>query len=491
MTDSPVTPENGAKLKALRVALARSGLTNEELWQRYFALGGDAGPIEMEAYLHGLMDLPSLQRDMLAHAVNERLDEVAWAGRAPYTHGHYEGKSSHGPLAALVDLLGGMHLAPPERIASVTAAAGKALDAAVAVYVVDYEQHTLVPLPGMGADVEACLNVDSTMAGRAFRNVATVDGTTGGRRTLWVPLLDGVERLGVLAVVPQDSAAVDDPAFQDQCRWLSMLAGHLVVATTKYGDAVDRVRRRRRRSPAAELIWQMLPPTTAGTDTIILSAMVEPSYDVGGDAFDYALSERTAQMAIFDASGHSLTAGMAAATALATYRSVRRNGGALFDQAARVDDTITEHFGDDKFVTGVLVELDLTSGRLRYINAGHPSPMLLRDGRVVKRLTQGHRPMFGLPISELSIGEEVLEPGDWLVLHTDGIVEARDGEGSLFGEERLVDFLERESAAGHPPPETVRRLTQAVLEHQKGVLQDDATVLLARWQPAPELVTSP
>jgi serine/threonine protein phosphatase PrpC len=81
----------------------------------------------------------------------------------------------------------------------------------------------------------------------------------------------------------------------------------------------------------------------------------------------------------------------------------------------------------------------------------------------------------------VSVGEEFLEPGDWLTLYTDGITEARDDAGNFFGEDRLVDFLRREAAAGHAPPETVRRLVHAVMRHQNGVLQDDATVLLARW----------
>jgi hypothetical protein len=69
--------------KDLAEAFAVSQLTVEELWLRYFALGGDAGKVEIEAYLAGLMPLPSLQHNILAHAVNERLDELG-PRRAPY-----------------------------------------------------------------------------------------------------------------------------------------------------------------------------------------------------------------------------------------------------------------------------------------------------------------------------------------------------------------------------------------------------------------------
>jgi serine phosphatase RsbU (regulator of sigma subunit) len=129
----------------------------------------------------------------------------------------------------------------------------------------------------------------------------------------------------------------------------------------------------------------------------------------------------------------------------------------------------------------VLAELDVASGRLRYVNAGHPPPLLLRHGKVVKELGGGRRVPFGLDTAGLTVAEESLEPGDWLALYTDGITEARNPAGEWFGEARLADFLTREIAAGQPPPETVRRLTQAVLTHQSGLLQDDASILLACW----------
>ena len=70
--------------RQLALAFAGTKMSVEELWLRYFALGGDAGKMEIEAYLEGLMPLPALQHNMLAHAVNERLDELGPPQRAPY-----------------------------------------------------------------------------------------------------------------------------------------------------------------------------------------------------------------------------------------------------------------------------------------------------------------------------------------------------------------------------------------------------------------------
>ena len=80
-----------------------------------------------------------------------------------------------------------------------------------------------------------------------------------------------------------------------------------------------------------------------------------------------------------------------------------------------------------------------------------------------------------------AVGREQLEPGDRLLLYSDGILEARNAHGEFFGEHRLADFTRRAELAGLPAPETLRRLTAAVLAHQGGQLQDDATLVLVDW----------
>lgn len=474
-------------------ALERADLTLDELWMRYFALGGAAGRLEIEAYLHDLMALGAGQRDILAHAVNERLAEFAPAGPAPYSRTFREGHQQGGPLTALVGLLEGAHLAAPEALPAVVAAAGQALDTEVVVYLVDYAQRELIPLTDDaaagrdgawwdGARRER-LGVDSTLAGRAFRRLEVLPSDAGGQPRLWVPLIDGSERLGVLEVLVGDATDLYDPLLRDQLRWLAAQAGHLVLALSAHGDALHRARLTEARTPSAELVWSLLPPLAAGTAAFSVAGLVEPSAKVGGDAFDYTLGSAHISLSIFDGMGHGVAAGLMAAAALAAARAVRRDGRSLHQQARAVDEVIADQFGD-ALLTGVLAELDLTTGRLCYLAAGHPHPLLLRDGRVVKTLVDGRRTPFGLDSYDVTLGEESLEPGDWLVLHTDGVTEARDPQGAFFGQDRLVDVLEREAASGHPPAETVRRLMNAVLTHQHGVLQDDATVLLARWDPS-------
>lgn len=495
------TADEDTQRRSTWLAHQHAELTVEELWLRYFALGGIAAALEIEAYLHGLMVLPPMQRDMLAQAVNERLDELVGRGRVPYSR-FVDVEPQTGPLAALVTLLDRTSGAPPERLAQAASAAAHALGVQLTIYLVDYGQRTLVPVPDPASDLGHShddvtpldvtpLDVNASLAGRAFREVETIPSVAVAPPRLWVPLLDGVERLGVLDVRLADAASLDDPALRAHCQALARLLGHLVTAVDGYGDALTVLRRTRPRSAAAEATWQLLPPLTAQTDRVVVTGLVEPSDTVGGDVFDYALSQDTAHLAVMDATGHSLAAGLVTAAALATYRSARRGGSSLAEQARAVADVVATHFSaQNRYATAVLAELDLVSGRLQYVNAGHPAPLLLRGGRVVKSLAEGRRPLFGLDVEQVVVGDEILEPGDLLAFYTDGVTEARDENREFFGEDRLVEFLRREAASGRPAPEVVRRLMHAVVDHQHGGLQDDATMLLVRWEGPPPRTTS-
>ena len=511
-------------------------LSLHQLWMRHFALGGDTGLVELEAYFAGMMPLPALQRDLLAQAVNERLDELHDAARVPYSHtassgmppdvlacappavaepvpagpadtttggarlraGPARAEPQPGLLIALAGLLEQSHLADPVQLPALASAAFGTLGTDVTMYLADHDQQLLVPavadLPQDAQLAAQPLGVDTTLAGRAFRQVQILVSDALERPRLWVPLLDGTERLGVLEVHLTDPADLTDRALRQQCQHLASLLGHLVTSLGARGDALDTVRRLRPRAASAELVWQLLPPPTAENHVFSLSGWLEPADTVGGDIFDYALSPTRASVAVFDAMGHGLPAGLLAAAAVSAYRSARRNGQDLLAQARAVDETVSAVSPDGSFVTGFLGELDLTSGRLRYLSAGHPAALLLRGGKVVRALGEGRRVPFGLGLLAAwsgpdghqrdRLGQEDLQPGDWLVVHTDGVTEARDASGAFFGNDRLADFLQRAAAAGQPPPETARRLAHAVLAHQDEQLQDDATVLLARWSPS-------
>jgi hypothetical protein len=462
----------------IRAAQRAAHLSTEDLWLRYFALGGTADLVSLEAFLAGALDLETTERDRVAAAVNEHLDSLV-TRRAPYSTPPPDPHADGGALAALVALLYGTHLEPPESIPHAVDEAALRLGVHAVVYLVDDDRETLVPMPGVDGGGREPLSVDGTVAGMVFRTLQA-QGQTGldRRGHLWVPIIDGIERLGVLDVMVATPGGSNDPTIARNAWWLAHYLGHLLAVSDRYGDALRSFRGTHLRSVQAELVWQLLPPLTAGTDRVLISGRVEPNSDVGGDAFDYALSADHAWFALVDAVGHDLESGLSASTTLAALRAARRAGLGLFAQVETIHRLLQG--ADRSFATAVVGQLDLNRGRLRYIAAGHPYPLLMRHGRVVKQLRGGRRALLGLEPRSVQVGQEDLEPDDTIVLYTDGITEAH-AHGDMFGLERFVTVLEMMYAEHAPLPEVVRRSFKAVLEHEHGRLQDDATMLLVQW----------
>lgn len=397
------------------------------------------------------------------------------------------GASSDVPLlAALVRLLEGSHLATPDGIPAAVAVAAEELGWGAILYLSDYEQRLLVPVPAPGLPARETLGIDSSLAGLAFQRVRVMHGPEDPTR-LWVPLVDGVERLGVMEMLLPEGADPDARDLQRAVSRFALTTAHLIAVKMPYGDGLDRLRRVRPRSVAAELLWQLLPPLTFGCDGLVISGLLEPSYEVAGDAFDYGVTDRLAHLIMLDSTGHDLHSGALTAAALAAARKARREGGDLLDVVAQVDETVATQFGDERYATGVLGRLDLASGQLEYVNAGHPAPLILREGKVVRQLEEGQRPLLGLGAeSETRVATEHLQPGDRVVFYSDGVVEARNAAGDFFGVQRLVDTLVRGAAAEQRAPETLRRVIHDVLDYQQGMLQDDATLLIAEWSSGAE-----
>ncbi|GAA1354277.1 PP2C family protein-serine/threonine phosphatase [Catellatospora bangladeshensis] len=386
------------------------------------------------------------------------------------------------------------HLATADDLPGIVDEATARVGLAVELYLVDLGQRELHPVRPRGGP---SLSIGSTLAGRAFARLELAVATAeDGRAQLWVPVLDGTERLGVLHVTLPAGADPQDRALRGHCWALAGQIAHLVVSKQLYSDLFHRVRRTRPLSVASELLWQLLPPAVFATDRVVIAAAMEPYDRVGGDGFDYAVDDGRAYVAIFDAMGHDLHAGLTTSIALAATRNARRAGADLVATAALADDTIVTHRppGTFAFATALLANLDLDTGELCYLNAGHPPPVVLREGRVVRLLDTVGRPPLGLgqlTPAEPTVLREQLQPGDRVLFHTDGVTEARSPRGEQFGLDRLADLTQRHEAAGLPAPETLRRVVRAVLDHQEGRLQDDATLLMVEWTTTDQLTLLP
>ena len=397
----------------------------------------------------------------------------------------------------LLEILRRTHLSAPAELATVLAEESRELGIeSLVVYLVDYEQKTLVPVAAPDAAGRKPLPVLGTIAGRAFTNTALVEieGDGGRGRRLWLPLLDGTERLGVLDLAFPDH---DGPLPAELLTVLEReahLTALMVASKGLHSDVFELVRRRRPMTVAGELLWEVVPPLVLATDDFVLSALLEPCYDNGGDAFDYALNDGVLHFGVFDAMGHGLAAAGHGVLALSLYRHSRRRGGGPVEAYTAIDGGLAAaQNANSRFVTALIAQLEVRSGALRWVNAGHPPPLLLRDGRFVKTLEVASSPPMGAELAAAAPaeGSEALEPGDMVLLYTDGLTEARRPDGQLFTVERLAEFIEREAANGQAAPETLRRLRQAIIERGEGSLRDDATAVLVEWRRGTETALMP
>jgi hypothetical protein len=237
----------------------------------------------------------------------------------------------------------------PDVIESVAAGLG-ATD--VVVYLVDFGQGTLEPLPDRRphAEVPESEAVATTMAGRTFVSQQATSAERASGTRLWVPIVEGSDRTGVLALTVPEATEEVIRASED----LGLFAGYLIATQARYTDVYNLRRRRRSLSLAASMQWDLLPPLVLKTTRMGVAGLLEPAYDVGGDSFDYALNGTLFDLAIFDAMGHGIQAALVASLAVGSYRHDRRENRPIQRMHCSIDETLADHFRGSVFSTGLL-----------------------------------------------------------------------------------------------------------------------------------------
>jgi serine phosphatase RsbU (regulator of sigma subunit) len=235
---------------------------------------------------------------------------------------------------------------------------------------------------------------------------------------------------------------------------------------------------------AAEMQWDMLmPPLAFSSPELAIAGILEPAYFVAGDAFDYSLNGDMFGFAILDAMGHGVHSTLASTLALGAFRHGRRRGLELTVIAEQMDDALVEQLSGDCFVTGHICELDVATGAFRWVNAGHPPPLLIRGSKVVSEMKAEPCLPMGLGIRIAEVGEHHLQPTDRILFYSDGVTEARPRGGQQFGVDRLIDAAEEFMGGSLSVAEVLRRLVRRLREHRGGELADDATLVFLEWQP--------
>ncbi|MFF3585190.1 PP2C family protein-serine/threonine phosphatase [Streptomyces mirabilis] len=377
-------------------------------------------------------------------------------------------------------LLDRARLMPPQLIAPLIAEEVAGIGGRdVSILLQDYAQEVLVPLAGRKLHVGQPEPMADSPAGRAFlsEDVVEVPQAHGGVR-MYLPLLDGSDQVGVMALT-LDAVGDDDRRL---LRRLAGLVADMLVTKNAYTDQFFLARRREPMSVSAEIQWNLLPPLTMTLPQVSVAGTLEPAYRVAGDSFDYALNGNILHMAVIDAMGHGLDAAVMATVAIGAYRHARRVFVSLAEKYAFMDDAISRQFGPDHFVTAQLMHINIATGELEMVNAGHPAPLLIREGRVERQLESATTLPVGFGGELPRIREHLLQPGDRVLCYTDGIIEEHVTGGEPFGEERLIHCVNR---LGEEPSQGVRadlrRLSHTLKRERGGHTSDDATLFMIEW----------
>ncbi|MGW3132484.1 PP2C family protein-serine/threonine phosphatase [Streptomyces sp. NPDC001076] len=306
--------------------------------------------------------------------------------------GEGSARSEHFGEEFLGVLLDQGHELPPHQLGPLVARQVGRLDGReTSLFLQDYGQVWLVPLPGDGLAAGEPQPIDGSDVGRAFREARPVEVPQADGVRIYLPLLDGGDQVGVMAVTL-------DRIHDDERRLLRRLASlvaDMLVTKHGYTDLFFRLRRR------------------------------EPMF---------------------------------------------------------MDRAVAEQFGPDHFVTAQMMRLNTATGRLQWVNAGHPAPVLIRGHRVVRRLEGPTTLPVGFGGHEPRISEVALTPGDRMLCFTDGLIEERDVGGEEFGEEQLIGWVNRLEPAAQQIRTVARSLSHTLQRARGGITTDDATLLLIEWR---------
>ena len=262
--------------------------------------------------------------------------------------------------------------------------------------------------------------------------------------------------------------------------------GGLLMFVVLLLELADRVVMKRDLEIAKDIQAWLLPGAPLQIPGYQIDYATRPANTVAGDYYDVILrpgrtpSEDRILFVVADVAGKSIPAAMLMATFQASLRTLSTSGVALAELVAGVNHyACSNSAGGNRFTTAFLAELDAATGDVVYVNAGHNAPILRKKSGAMERLEAGGIPVGILAESTYQAGTTRLERGDWLVIFTDGVVEAVNGKDEEYGEAALIRLVDRQS--GSTPAELLRSLL-AELDRCVGNTpqHDDITCLLLK-----------
>ncbi|MEE8605373.1 MAG: SpoIIE family protein phosphatase [Candidatus Aminicenantaceae bacterium] len=295
-----------------------------------------------------------------------------------------------------------------------------------------------------------------------------------------VPLWDNKEIIGIIY---SDRISLMKP-FTDEDLKLLTLLGNLAAVKIENSKSIEmsieKEKMEKELSLAAEIQTDFLPKATPEFKGFDISGYMTPCYQVGGDYYDYMpIGSDRLGITIADVSGKGVSASLLMASLRASLHSEVHLLYDMEKMTANLNDFIHKSSSINSFITFFFCELNMKSGKLKFINAGHNPPIVLDKKGNINRLESCGLCLGMFPDVEYKAQTVVLHPGDITLLFTDGITESRNKENKEFEEEKLVKFLKKKSKL--PAPELIKEIQKEVEIFTADTDQmDDQTVVVIK-----------
>jgi sigma-B regulation protein RsbU (phosphoserine phosphatase) len=306
-----------------------------------------------------------------------------------------------------------------------------------------------------------------------------VAGRAATRSELAVPIVSEAGVIGCLNV-ESDRVAAFGPADAELLEFFASAAALSIGKALLHRQVLEKQRIEDQLKVAREVQSGLLPGAPPDLPGYDIAAVALPTGAIGGDYYDYVpLEGDRLGVVVADVSGKGIPAALIMATFRAALRTEMRRRAEVAAVVSELNDVVMESRDASRFVTAVCGVLEQASGRFTYVNCGHNPPLLLRASGGAETLQTGG-PALGLFADGLfEAGTVGLEPGDNLVLYTDGVVEPADRGDVEFGTERLAAAVR--GAAGRPAAEALRSVIAATRAFSgRDDYDDDFTLVVVR-----------
>jgi len=352
----------------------------------------------------------------------------------------------------------------------------------VELFMADYGLTVLQPV-SVRPHVLEPLSIYNSPAGRAFGSQRPYrEDSPEGRTRLHLPVSVRGDRVGVLSVT------LGGGEVSGQCESelleIADVLGREVLVAERDTDLYLEARRKDRLTLAAEMQWQLLPGCGCTRPEYELGAQLEPAYAIFGDNFDWAATADRLSLYVTNGMGEGIEAALLTNLAINALRNARRAGLPIADQAALADQAVYAHYQGRCYLSVLMFDFDLATGRASVVDAGSPQLLRLRGGAVERIAFDAQLPLGMFEETDYVVQDFHVEPGDRLVFVSDGVHAVASPKGEAYGEAALARAIH--STRLLPAAEVPRAILRELTGHRgEAAADDDALIVCLDWRGRP------